>query len=74
MAEVHPLKAFRDAQDPPISQGELADMLGVKRETVTRWEVGSRKVGPDQLPKIAKKTGICPRELRPDLAEKLGAQ
>ncbi len=67
--EVHPLKAFRENQQPPLSQGDLATLLGVARETVTRWESGARKIETDLLPQVAEKTGIPKRELRPDLAE-----
>jgi transcriptional regulator with XRE-family HTH domain len=69
---VHPLKTFREKQSPPISQGELAELLGVARETVTRWESGARKIKQQSLPIVAEKTGISPRELRPDLAELMG--
>lgn len=72
MEGIHPLKAFREKQNPPLSQGELADLLGVARETVTRWESGTRKITEQKLPAVSEKTGISPRELRPDLAELLG--
>jgi transcriptional regulator with XRE-family HTH domain len=71
---VHPLKTFREKQSPPISQGELAELLGVARETVTRWESGARKIKQQTLPIVSEKTGISPRELRPDLAELMGDQ
>jgi len=69
MERIHPLKAFREKQDPPLSQRQLADLIGVKRETVTRWESGSRKIDEDKLPTVAQQTGIPKTELRPDLAE-----
>lgn len=69
MESVHPLTAFRKNQEPPLSQGDLAVLLGVARETVTRWESGARKINELTLPVVAKKTGIPKRELRPDLAE-----
>ena len=69
MEAVHPLKAYRDRQDPPLTQQGLADLLGVDRVTVTRWESGSRKPEAEKLPIIAEKTGIAPSDLRPDLAE-----
>lgn len=64
--EVHPLRAFRERNQ--LSQAQLADLLGVERPSVTRWENGTRKVDPDKLTRILEKTGIPPRELRPDLA------
>lgn len=68
MENIHPLKAFRDRQEPRLSQERLADLLGVSRATVNRWETGARKIDDEQLPAIAEKTGIAPAELRPDLA------
>lgn len=69
MEHLHPLRAFREAQDPPLSQEQLAALLGVSRVTVTRWESGARKPEPEELPAISKKTGIPAAKLRPDLAE-----
>jgi transcriptional regulator with XRE-family HTH domain len=69
MESIHPLKAFRESQDPPLSQQQLADLVGVDRVTVTRWESGSRKIEAERLPVIAEKTGIAPSDLRPDLAD-----
>ena len=74
MESIPPLKAFRENHEPPLSQGELAGLLKVARETVTRWEAGSRKIDEQLLAGVAEKTGIPPRELRPDLAELLWAQ
>ena len=72
METVHPLKAYREKQDPPLSHEKLAALLGVTRETVSRWESGTRKIKPAILPVIAERTGISPSELRPDLASFLG--
>jgi transcriptional regulator with XRE-family HTH domain len=65
----HPLKTYRDEEK--LTQRGLGQLLGVSRTTVARWESGARKTGRDLLPKIAEKTGIAPRILRPDLAELL---
>lgn len=69
MQDVHPLKSFRARAH--LTQEGLADMLGVKRTTVARWETGTRKPDRELLPSIVAKTGIPARELRPDLAELL---
>lgn len=62
----NPLKDFRTREG--LSQDDLAKLIGVTRETVTRWENGSRKPDEERLSKIAKETGIQPSVLRPDLA------
>lgn len=67
----HPLRAFRDRQTPKLSQKGLAELLGVARETVSRWESGIRNVDDDCLPKVVEKTGIPATELRPDLVRLL---
>jgi len=65
----HPLKTFRGSQKPRLSQKQLADLLGVSRTTVARWETGTRRIGGELLHTISKQTGISKRKLRPDLAE-----
>ncbi len=65
----HPLRVFREKQSPPLSQATLAKMLGVSRPYLHRIEKGARQPGRDLLPIITEKTGIAPRELRPDWSE-----
>jgi transcriptional regulator with XRE-family HTH domain len=72
--EHHPLKAFRERQQPPLSQEELAALLGVSKPTVSRWETGARKIDDDLVGAVAEKTGIDPRDLRPDLARLLDGE
>ncbi len=69
----HPLKTFREKQAPPLTQNQLADLVGVSRTTIARWETGTRRPGRNWLSKLAKKTGIAPAKLRPDLAELMRA-
>ena len=69
MESVHPLKVFRNSQEPPLSQAGLARLLGVARPTVNRWESGERQIDVELVPQVSAKTGIHPRRLRPDLAE-----
>jgi DNA-binding transcriptional regulator YdaS (Cro superfamily) len=66
----HPLKTFRDAHTPKLSQAALAEILGVARLTVNRWENGDRKIDPDLVPVVSEKTGIPAKDLRPDIVEK----
>lgn len=70
MAHVHPLKTYRSRH--ALTQSRLAELLGVRRETLARWEIGSSQPGRDLLPTIEAKTGIPAKELRPDLAEIMG--
>ena len=73
MESLHPLAAYRQSQTPPLSQADLARLLGVDRATVLRWESGDRKIGRDKLQLVSDKTGIAKRNLRPDLAAMLEA-
>jgi transcriptional regulator with XRE-family HTH domain len=68
----HPIKTYREAQTPKMSQTRLAELLGVSRMTVLRWETGERPIALDKITDIAAKTGIPTRELRPDLTEMFG--
>lgn len=54
----HPLKTFRESQDPPWSQSRMAEALGVKRTTVWRWERGDRFPERELWPKIRDLTGL----------------
>lgn len=65
---MHPLKAYRELQNPPLSQEDLAERLGVTRSAICRWESGERRPDSDLLLKITKLTGIPAARLRPDLA------
>ncbi len=67
----HPLKAYRKAQTPQLSQAGLAERLGVARLTVLRWENDQRKIDASLLSTVTEKTGISAKELRPDLVELL---
>lgn len=69
MVQNHPLKTYRLTQEPRLSQGRLAVLLGVTRTTVARWETRTRNVDKELLPKIREATGIAPADLRPDLAD-----
>lgn len=73
--ERQPLKVLTDYRvERDWTPAELAQFLDESRSTVHRWETGARKIDKTKLWKVAEKTGIPPRELRPDLAELLGAQ
>jgi transcriptional regulator with XRE-family HTH domain len=74
MSKVHPLTAYREAQNPPLTQESLAAVLGVSKGTVSRWEARVRLPDPAILAALQEKTGISPTELRPDLARHFPAQ
>ena len=63
----HALKTYRTEQG--LTQDALAKQLGVHPLTVSRWEIGARKIDTTKLDGISEKTGIPKRDLRPDLAE-----
>jgi len=69
MESLHPLRAYRERQSPPLTQEQLAQQLGTSKASISRWETGERKPEVEQLPEITRKTGIAPGLLRPDLAE-----
>ena len=57
MTQKHPLAVWREAQDPPITQSELAQKVGTSRWTINRIEKGDRKPGRKLLLNIARETG-----------------
>jgi ribosome-binding protein aMBF1 (putative translation factor) len=59
--EKNPLKAWRD--DKQLSQAALADLIGVKAMTVSRWERGVLLPRKKLWPKIEETTGIVPTQL-----------
>ncbi len=59
----NPLKVWRDRQDPKISQEKLAELIGVRAMTVSRWERGGHLPNKKHWPKIEKATGIAPSQL-----------
>lgn len=69
MQGIHPLKVYRETQTPRLSQAGLASKLGVARLTVLRWETGERKINRPLVSRVAERTGIPAKELRPDLIE-----
>jgi transcriptional regulator with XRE-family HTH domain len=62
-----PIRAWRERQNPPVTQQELADRIGASRVALWRWETGRRLPDGDDLSKISSVTGIAIGELRPDL-------
>lgn len=69
---IQPLRKYR--QDNKLTQSEAAQQFDVSRETWALWELGRRRIGKTKLATVSERTGIPKPELRPDLAELLGAQ
>jgi transcriptional regulator with XRE-family HTH domain len=67
----HPLQQFRQMHG--LSRATLAKRLGLSRSFLYRIEVGERMPGLDVTREISAETGIPEREIRPDLAELVGA-
>ncbi len=61
MEATHPLRIYRDSKG--INATELADRLGVQRNTVWRWENGRRRINPNLWARINRETGISIEEL-----------
>lgn len=58
-----------------ISQQELADYLGVKRQQVSSWAVGKNAIPEKYLQQLAVKLQVpqqvLKKEIEPDLAQKI---
>jgi transcriptional regulator with XRE-family HTH domain len=72
MSGCEALKKYR--ADRGLTQEQAAAEVGVFGVSWSRWETGQRRVGRSVLAVVSEKTGIPPRELRPDLAEMMGGQ
>jgi transcriptional regulator with XRE-family HTH domain len=64
----HPLAAWRNSQNPPVSPAALARDLHISRSFLSRLEKGERKAGTELLRRIKARCDIAPSEMRPDLA------
>ena len=66
------LKTYRETNG--LTQEQAAEKVGVNSISWSRWETGQRKIDRKKLPVVSEATGIPRRELRPDLADLMGAQ
>lgn len=60
---LHELAEYRANHNPPLSRSALADMMGVSRAAVSRWEAGKRRPDKQYVPRLAELTGVSPLEL-----------
>lgn len=70
---MHPIRAFRLRQDPPLSQAAAGRMIGISATYLHRIESGEREVSSELLPVIRERMGIPADALRPDLVEQARA-
>ncbi|MCC6172040.1 MAG: helix-turn-helix transcriptional regulator [Gammaproteobacteria bacterium] len=72
-ASVHPVRAFRLRQNPPLAQEVLARRIGITKPNLSRIETGQQRISENLLPRICAETGIPAATLRPDLAKLFNA-
>lgn len=68
MDRIHPLRAWRLAQTPPVTLEVLAGRLGTTKASLSRIENGKQVCGFDLVKKVVTETGISARLLRGDIA------
>jgi transcriptional regulator with XRE-family HTH domain len=61
-------------EDRGLSREALGRELGVTGVSVGRWEDGIRNIKLTLVTEVARKTGLPPEELRPDLAPILAGE
>lgn len=64
-AEKAPFFKYREVTGK--SADEMAELLGVDRATIFRWENGKPPIPVNRLADAEKATGIPRRDLRPDI-------
>jgi DNA-binding XRE family transcriptional regulator len=63
------VKEIREAQKPRMSQDDLAQILGLKRTSVTNIEKGNQKPTLDTLYRLCEHFGLDLSEVTPPVAE-----
>lgn len=56
----HPLQIWREAQEPPLKQEDLAERLNVQKATIWRWEKWQRFPDRAFWPALRELTGLGP--------------
>lgn len=59
----YPLQLKEHRKRRNLTQGQLAEILGVEQPTVQRWEVGKRSPDLEQLGELADALGVTPGDL-----------
>lgn len=65
---LHPVRAYRLGQTPPLSLDALAERVGVTKSSLSRIETGKLSLSQDLAIKLSRATGIPMRKLCPELA------
>jgi transcriptional regulator with XRE-family HTH domain len=68
------IRLLREAQSPKMSQQELAEILGLKRTSVTNIEQGNQKPTLETLYRICDHFGVEIGEVMPRLVEVLATK
>lgn len=68
MVKLSPLTTYRASRR--LTLEKFADMAGVNKSTVLRWEAGTTPIPLDRLEKLELITGIPREQLRPDVFER----
>lgn len=66
--EIHPIRAYRQAQKPRLSLESLAADVGVTDATLSRVETGKLPLSVPLAKRVSLRTGIPMAVLCPDLA------
>jgi transcriptional regulator with XRE-family HTH domain len=67
-SSIHPVRAFRLGQKPPMSLADLANRLGTTKTNLWRIESGKQRISAKLLPRLVAETGLSADRLRPDLS------
>lgn len=71
---IHPVRAYRKAQEPPLPLHALAGDIGVTKATLSRIETGDMPLSIELAKKLSARTGIPMSRLLPDLASMFEVQ
>lgn len=71
---LHPVRAYRLGQNPPLSQADLAHRLGTTKANLSRIESGKQGISNTLLAKLVAETGISADRWTPNLARLFGSR
>lgn len=68
------IRRLREAQDPRMSQADLARLLDLKRTSVTNIERGNQKLTLETIYRICERFGLQVQEILPPVSDVTHAQ